>query len=506
VTARRVFALIAGLVLVAELAASASAAAAQQVGPPGRAISWLNVGDSYGAGEGATQATGHCQRSPNAAGPKAGTILRQERGWQIAPDVFSACTGHLAADLFSSRQHLLGAGYRVYGSELGPIPEGAELGNDRSLYQWALAQGAKPPGGYDVITVSLGGNDVGFADVVVGCMDLVRRLTGGVNRTLPSVTGTEWEAFARQAAVDHADAEGCGLVSGELERRADAQVDPNDGEEPGFGAGAQGTVSGEPLRSLQQLYTSLADDLLSPEGVLVVMGYPRLVTPSSTWGRWRGGQCNFLTARDADLLGDAAVHYDDALRNAIEGMDERFEYVSRLEVFDDGESYHSLCGRGVEWINTPLLFLRDGTLRRQRGFHPNDLGYLATAEAVAGVVESRLGVVPTPPDTTPAPPVTPPPTVRSSEQHYDIGERFSARCTVAWPTAPSRGVDNIQMRTFCPSVPDQFLFVDVVYDDPDLPVTPSRSTMQVDGEIVDIARSEFGFTVLVVYATEIELT
>lgn len=61
------------------------------------------------------------------------------------------------------------------------------------------------------------------------------------------------------------------------------------------------------------------------------------------------------------------------------------------------------------------------------------------------------------------------------------------------------------MRTFCPGVPDQFLFVDIVYDDPDLPVTPSRSTMQVKGEIADISRSEFGFTVLVVYASDIDV-
>ena len=85
---RRMFVLGVGLALVAELGVGASPAGAERVDPPGRAISWLNIGDSYGAGEGATQATGHCQRSPNAAGPKAATILRRERGWQIAPDVF----------------------------------------------------------------------------------------------------------------------------------------------------------------------------------------------------------------------------------------------------------------------------------------------------------------------------------------------------------------------------------------------------------------------------------
>ena len=217
-----------------------------------------------------------------------------------------------------------------------------------------------------------------------------------------------------------------------------------------------------------------------------------------------------LSATDADRLGAAAEYFDSQLAAAIEAIGPEFEYVSRLDIFDDGENYHSLCGRGVEWLNTPLLFLRDGTGRLERGFHPNDLGYLATAEAVAGAVQSRLGVSPEPPPSSEV--ATPTAgrssttvTVRSSEPHFDVGEDFDARCTIAWPTAPSRGVDSIQMRTFCPSVPDQFLFVDVVYGDPDFPVTPSRSTMRVRGTIVDIVRSEFGFTVLAVAADDVEL-
>jgi len=57
----------------------------------------------------------------------------------------------------------------------------------------------------------------------------------------------------------------------------------------------------------------------------------------------------------------------------------------------------------------------------------------------------------------------------------------------------------------CDSVPlSQFLFVDVGYDDPDLPVTPSTGYMRVRGEIIDIARSELGFTTLIVFADQID--
>ena len=61
------------------------------------------------------------------------------------------------------------------------------------------------------------------------------------------------------------------------------------------------------------------------------------------------------------------------------------------------------------------------------------------------------------------------------------------------------------MRTSCGGVPSQFLFVDILYGDPDLPVTPSRSKMRVNGTIADVVRSEHGFSTLVVIADHIEV-
>lgn len=481
-----------------------SGAQPAQLEPPPDSIAWLNLGDSYGAGEGASKATGHCQRSPNAGGPKAATILRDEAGWTIGPEHFAACTGAYAADIFSSRNELVNAGYDIYGSDVGAYPRDIEIDNDTSIYEWARAQGGNGQR-YDVIVTSFGGNDVGFADIVSGCTDIVRALVNAGGFVASAAVKSPWTAFVIDvttgAVADHLDEEGCGAVANELETRVDELL-----TQPRMPA--DDSARSQP-GNLTDFYHSLADDLLTDDGVVVVLGYPRLMTPSSTWGRWRGGQCNMLTAADADRLGVAAEYFDDQLRQAIEGMGSEFEYISRFDVFDDGDNYHSLCGRGVEWLNTPLLFLRDGTARYQRGFHPNDLGYLATAEAVAGSVQSRLGVSPEPPpdETTPTTGRSSTTvTIRSSEAHFDIGEDFDAQCTIAWPTAPSRGVDSIQMRTFCPSVPDQFLFVDVVYGDPDLPVSPSRATMRVRGTIVDIIRSEYGFTVLAVAADDVDLS
>lgn len=469
---------------------------------PGRPISWLSLGDSYGAGEGATEATGFCQRSPNAAGPKAATILREERGWTISPETFSACTGYLAADMFTSRDDLTsGDGYSIFGGE--PVEfdlENTDLARGQSLAAWVDAQAGTEMPKYDVISVSLGGNDIGFADIVKDCL-------------WPRDFGNElWASFSTSYAYDA----GCDddLLDGGFTRRIDALF--NDSTDDGFaGTPAKGDASGTPLGSLQQLYRAIEARFLAPGGVVVVMGYPRLITPSSTWQSWRGDQCNLVRREDADALGSGAEYFDRRMRTAVEQLGPEFVYLSRLDVFDDGTNHHSLCARGVEWLNTPLLFLRDGSGRLERGFHPNDLGYLATAERLAGIVEQRLGAQPEPTQTTTVEPVgvpggstqatvVVPPTVRSSEQHYDIGDEFEAQCTIAWPTAPSYGQGTIIMTTFCPSVPDQFLFVNIVYGDPDLPVAPLRSTMIVHGVITNIVRSTYGYTTLHVEADYID--
>lgn len=470
-----------------------------------RSVSWLSLGDSFAAGEGATQATGFCQRSPNAAGPKAAAILASKRGWSIGPSAFASCTGYLAADLFNSREQIRASGYKPYTDDVpGLAPDPAadgDIGNTQSLMAWANQQrGASGSSTFDVVVSSLGGNDIGFAKVIKGCLDPGRTILGD--------DSTTWTQFAETAADDGRGCDQEPLVE-TMRKRIDRLLDED--TLPADGGG---------WTSLSKLYRQLLDTAVSKDGVLVVMGYPRLITPSSQWGDWRGKQCNLVSDVDADALGELTEYFDRQLRARVEALDpRRVKYVSRLDIFDDVRNgtprYHSLCGRGVEWVNTPLLFLRDGTARIERGFHPNDLGYLASAEAVAGSVEAHFEEPTPPPETAPttgdAPAPSPSPTVartqptvRSSEAHFDIGEPFDRTCVVAWPTAPVRATESIQMRMSCIGVPDQFLFVDVIYGDPDLEVTPNKAKMVVHGTIADVARSEYGFTTLVVAADEVE--
>ena len=495
-------AVVAALVLAVALVASGAPPAdlgASSTGPlaPEHSVAWLSLGDSYGAGEGATRATGFCQQSPNAGGPKAATILRDERGWTIGPEIFAACTGYLAADLFAGRDQLASTHTAIYGSQLGPAPDDAvdpSVPNDVGLAGWAQQLDQRDGDAkFDVVVVSIGGNDIGFAGIVTACIDIVRAIAryGG----LAAAPASPWLTFVGFVAAEVKDPEGCSVVRDELSDRVDHLMrSSGDPDRPPPLVLPDGSTG-----SLPDALRAIRDTLLADGGVVVVLGYPRLTTPPSDWGAWRHGRCNELDRDDAELLGTAAEDFDRRYRSEVAALGSDFVYVSRLDVFDDGGNYHSLCGRGVEWINTPLNFLREGTFRFERGFHPNDLGYLATAEAIAGIVEQRLGRWPTPPVAN-TNVVTVPPTVVSSEQHFDIGDDFAARCTVAWPTAPYRGSSTIQMRMSCGGVPSQFLFVDVTYGDPDLPVSPSRPTVDVTGTIVEIGRSEYGFTVLVVEA------
>lgn len=126
----------------------------------------------------------------------------------------------------------------------------------------------------------------------------------------------------------------------------------------------------------------------------------------------------------------------------------------------------------------------------------------ATAPSITEPPTTALPVT-EPPSITAPPPSAPPTTAAGTARRYRVGDKFNARCTIAWPTAPARGTDSIQMRTSCPSVSDQYLFVDILYKDPGLRVSPSRSTMQVRGKVVDVVRDGLGFTVLAVYADDV---
>lgn len=89
---------------------------------------------------------------------------------------------------------------------------------------------------------------------------------------------------------------------------------------------------------------------------------------------------------------------------------------------------------------------------------------------------------------------------------FEIGDEFDGTCTVAWPSSPMHTSEGTQIRTTCAGMESsEFQFVDILVLDPRLELTPSRATVRVHGQVVDIVDSEMGFTTLAVIADETEV-
>ena len=449
---------VAGLV-TATAGAVPPAADSARTTPLTRPVTWAAIGDSFSSGEGISGAGDAawdvCARSDLAYGVRAAQLLRSQRDWEITSAPNAACTGAVT-------------------------PEVYEAGNPPKSVPAQLEQIRGTAERFDVITVSTGGNDIGFADTLADCI---------VPKGHMPDSWTELANFdvARQYCT-----------KGVAEMFDDVDALLEDHQVPNGSGGARDSVS------LSELYRDIVENQLTSEGILVVAGYPRIFAPVDEWPAWRGRSCEFMTKTGADRINQAAGHLDDVTREAIDasGVSQRIVYVSRLELFDNDGGSHSLCGQPTtEWLNG-ITFIR----RFMASFHPNEPGHAATAEATATAVEQALGSrLAKPSPTTEPEPEMPPTTVKpiATGDRYELGDDFSARCTVAWPTAPTRSAQGITMRTTCPSVNKQFLFVDIFYGDPDLDVTPSHPTMDVEGQIVDIGESEMGFKVLMVEADDV---
>lgn len=133
------------LAIMATVLASVGPLASATSTPSGR-VSWWSTGDSYSSGEGVPHNQGACAQSQRAWGPTAAAQLRTQR-WSVPePVVFTACTGHHVEDLY--------------------VRNDARRG---SLLEWAVEQAGGGQPRFDLITLTISGNDLGFADVLIDC-------------------------------------------------------------------------------------------------------------------------------------------------------------------------------------------------------------------------------------------------------------------------------------------------------------------------------------------------
>jgi hypothetical protein len=393
-------------------------------------------------------------------------VLGMKEGWKIAAPVFTACTGDVLGQFYNG-----------------------------SSSQWSQAQKAQATATphFDVITLSFGGDDIGFKPILEACYE---HLVGW-----ELANGTTWSSAAQSGNTNGH----CPTTLNTIESRINQLVQGTSSSPKGLRFGPNNSHM-----TLAQFYAHVANTDLTSRGELLVVGYPALFAPTGQWGSWRGGTCDFMDATDAEMLNQAAQYLDQQLSAAViaaqSNTSRRIHYLSLEDTYGAGVD-HSLCSGNTEWINGPSL---DFT----HSFHPNELGNLATGEYIAGELSQNFpGNAVSSPTTTTTTTSTGPATdvttttaapIRDGDL-YNIGDPFDAECIVAWPTAPTITDDSIVMTMSCQGVPSQFLFTQVTYNDPGLAITPDTGEVRVIGRVVNYATSEYGFRELVVRATNVVL-
>jgi lysophospholipase L1-like esterase len=293
-TAKRIPAKIAGPVgLIVGTLLSFTAASQAQLGPDthvdpaaaiGTADGFVAIGDSYSAGEGLQPylngtedvdlGGNRCHRS-NAA---HGAILGASAG---AAFHFVACSGAVAANVFISEQEH--DGHPVGGLQADGLPADAA-----------------------VVTLTMGGNDVLFAEVVKACaIPILNCVRSRLLTVADPATGVETKVRVRDWAPGALDA-----------------LEPK----------------------VRALYDGLRDRFDTAR--IVVLGYPRLFTeePSSA-GQ---GQCGIYQA----LWSDGERRFIRDLQDEFNGMLARQAVAAGIEYVDSSEAFagHETCGPKGQWL------------------------------------------------------------------------------------------------------------------------------------------------------------
>ena len=310
-------------------------------------VTWLSAGDSYSSGVGTDpHAEGSCRRSPSAAGPAAAELLGRQ-GWTVA-HTHTACEGGFVEDMFNQRSQTPG-----------------------QMSMWAEhVEALRGPRRVDVVALSLGGNDIGFEDVVLACVPFAR--------ITELVLGCPSE--------------------GELRARIDSLVDPGRtcpgasrrGSRPDYGCALR--IDGRQYGSIADFYREVVSERLTERGRLYVIGYPSLIAPSSEWRLFDPCWALYKPGT-VDRLGQLAEHLNrqlaEAVRRANEALGaERVHYVDTYTPLREGR--HEVCGRGSDFIHGITHVGLNPLTGWHRSFHLNNAGHAAVARLLAGKVESTF--------------------------------------------------------------------------------------------------------------------
>lgn len=351
--------MIACLMVVAGLVTGLMGLVATGPGPVARAAvadrAWLALGDSYSSGEGI-----------------AGTVPADRDGPRRGPNSQGRECERATGDGTDATAWAVGA-YQAVRDELG-LSElafvactGATI--DQAQGQIDEAEAATGRDRWDVVSFSFGGNNIRFAEVLKGCLDL----------------NSVWGAFDLTP--------GCDVSESQLRSRVDmltGAADPIAGE-------YEGTTT------LAGLFDTVAAHV-EPGGDVVVAGYPNLVEEVGRWDRWRRnviGNCEGVHDYDVGMLRSVTGYLNEQIAQAVSAADQahrgqgvRFHFVdvSRdpYEYSDNPRDRHALCSRDP-WLNGQTTGMTSGDWwQTHRSFHPFQSGHTNTARVVADQIRSSV--------------------------------------------------------------------------------------------------------------------
>lgn len=300
--------------------------------------SYVSLGDSFSSGEGAktffpgtdVQGTDTCDRAVNGYAVRLASKLGYTLGSTFD---FAACSGAQIPDLYS-----------------------ANSGNYTEIAQdLHLSPAAK------LVTISIGGNDIGFRPVLTDCLSLAPIAkffvhTGGsgcASRDASAMaTAITWLANGRKA--------GCYKLPG---------IDQSTGKPD--------TVCGS-LPSLTQVYADIHK--AAPNAKILVLGYPRFWGTTYNFGYDSCEVLNFHGSEGLVSAGDMAWMNSVALslntqiqRAATLAAAKTGTSISYVDV-DSAFSGHRLCDKSSPWFNRLIVHIPGNPQVDSRSFHPNDAG------------------------------------------------------------------------------------------------------------------------------------
>jgi hypothetical protein len=309
--------------------------------------SWLALGDSFASGEGipgtvpgVSEQGRDCRRATgegtDATAWSANAYRRVRKRFGFNRMSFVACTGAITDEI---------------DAQIG------EASGDARLPTW------------DLVTLGIGGNNIRFAEVLKGCLDI----------------SNAWDAFDATP--------GCDVSPERMRARVDMLMGKRDRE--------RGEYAGKV--TLPDVLDDVAA-VVEPGGDVVVTGYPQIVEEVARWDRWRRNvlaNCEGILSRDVGGLRGVTGYLNEQIARSVaranklhRGDGVRFHFVDiandPYEYSDEPNTRHALCAP-VPWLSGRTSGITSGDWWEwNRSFHPKQVGHTNTGRVVAALVRDRV--------------------------------------------------------------------------------------------------------------------